>query len=209
MANSHSLNDLLAFLAHASERGLMPAATAQALAVACRNVFGVLSDEEREHLPLDDLDGIITRFSNKRAKDFNPSSLKTYGLRVRRAVEQLLRWEASPADFSVKTRSTSAARARGARRRTRPPGGSGSSRGDGTYSSARPGRNRIPYGISDSARTCTHDRKRSIRPISCRGGPSGAVCQNAGLRIATPPNIVFPNPLSGATLADSSDPEKR
>lgn len=105
-ANAHSLNDLLEFLTHASERGLMPVATAQALAVACRNVFGVLDATERAALPLGDLDGIIKRFTNKRAKEFSPSSLKEYGRRVHRAVELYQRWRESPADFSIKTRAT-------------------------------------------------------------------------------------------------------
>ncbi len=107
--NSHSLDDLLDFLTHASERGLMPAATSQALAVACRNVFGVLDATERAALPLDDLDGIIKRFTNKRAKEFSPSSLKEYGRRVHRAVELYQRWRESPADFSIKTRVTNGA----------------------------------------------------------------------------------------------------
>ena len=110
MTNTASLDDLLEFLTHASERGLMPAATAQALAVACRNVFGVLDEKERAALPVADLEAVIKRFANKRAKDFNPTSLKEYGLRVKRAVELYLRWRQSPADFSVKTRSTRTAR---------------------------------------------------------------------------------------------------
>lgn len=111
MQNTHSMDDLLAFLAHAGERGLMPAATAQALAVATRNVLGVLSAHEREQLPLDDLDGVIRRFTNKRAREFTPASLKEYARRLRRAVELYLQWSSDPANFSVKTRATSSASA--------------------------------------------------------------------------------------------------
>ena len=50
MANAYSLEDLLEFLDHASDRGLIPTATARALAVAARNVMGVLTDEERRDL---------------------------------------------------------------------------------------------------------------------------------------------------------------
>ena len=46
MANGYSADDLLEFLDHAGDKGLMPAATAQALAVATRNVLGILSDVE-------------------------------------------------------------------------------------------------------------------------------------------------------------------
>lgn len=110
MANGYSVDDLLDFLAHASQRGLMPAATAQALAVASRNVFAVLDDAERVDLREADLEAIIKRFSNKRARDFNPSSLKEYGRRVQRAVDLFLQWRENPADFSVKTRSTNPGR---------------------------------------------------------------------------------------------------
>ena len=103
----HSLDDLLDFLSHAGERGLLPAATAQAMAVATRNVFSVLDEGERAALPFDDLEGVIRRFTNKRARDFNPASLKEYGRRVRKAVEMYLQWKADPANFTVKTRVTS------------------------------------------------------------------------------------------------------
>lgn len=105
MVNEYSVADLLDFLSHAGERGLMPAATAQALAVAVRNVFGVLDSGEQEDLRELDLDAIINRFTNKRARDFNPTSLKEYARRVRRAVELYTKWRANPADFSIKTRT--------------------------------------------------------------------------------------------------------
>jgi len=110
MQNTHSLEDLLDFLNHAGERGLMPAATAQALAVATRNVFAVLAEEEKTDLPLDDLDGIIRRFNNKRASDFNPASLKEYDRRVRRAVDMYQQWKHDPANFTVPTRATTVAK---------------------------------------------------------------------------------------------------
>ena len=117
MQNAHSLEDLLDFLNHAGDRGLMPTATAQALAVATRNVFSVLADAEKANLPLDDLDGIIRRFNNKRARDFNPASLKEYARRVRRAVEMYQQWKNDPANFTVKTRATT-----GTKKKERPNG---------------------------------------------------------------------------------------
>jgi hypothetical protein len=106
MANAYSAGDLLEFLDHAGNKGLMPAATAQALAVATRNVLGILSDDEKADLRQLNLDAAVTRFTNKRAKDFNPSSLKEYGRRVRRAVELFLSWRENPANFTIKTRTT-------------------------------------------------------------------------------------------------------
>ncbi len=67
MANGYSKADLLDFLAHASDKGLMPAATATALGVASRNVLGVLGDDEGDDLRKLDLEAVIKRFNNKRA----------------------------------------------------------------------------------------------------------------------------------------------
>ena len=120
MQNDHTLDDLLDFLSRAAERGVMPTATAQALAVATRNVFSVLDEAERANLPLDDLDAVVRRFNNKRARDFNPSSLKEYGRRVHRAVAMYQRWKNDPANFAVKTRATSASTKR-AKGHGRPP----------------------------------------------------------------------------------------
>lgn len=110
MANAFSSDDLLEFLDHAADRGLMPAATAQALAVATRNVLGVLSEQEKNAMTSEDIAGFIKRFNNKRAKDFNPSSLKEYGRRLHRAVSLFLQWREDPANFSVKTRSMATTR---------------------------------------------------------------------------------------------------
>ncbi|MGH7656019.1 MAG: hypothetical protein ACREN6_15285 [Gemmatimonadaceae bacterium] len=110
MANAYSMEDLVDFLDHAGDRGLMPAATAQALAVASRNVLGVLTDQERGDLSKHDIDSVIKRFNNKRARDFNPSSLKEYARRVRRALALFLAWRADPANFTIKTRGTGVSR---------------------------------------------------------------------------------------------------
>lgn len=110
MANAYSVDDLLEFLDHATERGLMPAATARALAVAARNVTGVLTEDEKADLSQHDIDGVIKRFVNKRARDFNPASLKEYGRRVHRAVDLFLQWREDPANFTTRTRVTSTSR---------------------------------------------------------------------------------------------------
>ncbi len=105
MPNTYSVDDLLKFLDHAAKRGLMPAATAQAMAVASRNVLSVLTDDEKKDLSQVDIGATVKRFTNKRARDFNPSSLKVYGQRVQRAVTLFLDWRKDPTNFTVKTRS--------------------------------------------------------------------------------------------------------
>lgn len=121
MTNGYSSDDLLDFLGHASERGLMPAATARALAVASRNVLGMLTEAERADLRQLDLDAVARRFARKRSHDFNPSSVKEYERRVHRAVELFLAWRNDPASFSVKTRATTRS-VREARINRRDPG---------------------------------------------------------------------------------------
>ena len=106
MANAYTLDDLLEFLAHAGDRGMMPAATASALAVAVRNVFGVLSEAERNDLSRVNAVEVVKRFNNKRAKEFSSSSLKEYGRRAQRAVALFNEWREDPANFSPTTRTT-------------------------------------------------------------------------------------------------------
>jgi hypothetical protein len=100
------MDDLLDFLSHAAKKGIMPAASSRALAVAARNVLGVLDDEEQKNIGDINIEGVIKRFNNKRAKDFNPGSLKAYGQRVQRAIELYEQWKDNPANFSVKTRNS-------------------------------------------------------------------------------------------------------
>lgn len=119
MANAYSLDDLLDFLTHAGNRGMMPAATASALAVAARNVFGVLTDDERQDLSRISVAAAVKRFNNKRAKEFSSSSLKEYGRRVQRAIALFLEWRENPAGFSPKTRATKGSA--GKRRPSPPP----------------------------------------------------------------------------------------
>ena len=112
MATDYSADNLLAFLNHADEDGLMPAATAAALQVASRTVFAILTDQERFDVRTLDLDAVTRRFESKRAGDFTPGSLRTYGSRVRRAVEHFISWRDDPGNFRPRTRSTAALRAR-------------------------------------------------------------------------------------------------
>lgn len=113
MSNAaYSIDELLSFLEHASDRGLMPVATATALGVACRNVFGVLSEDEKGDVRQLDLKSVAKRFHNKRAKDFSGETLREYERRVNRAVGLFLQWREDPANFRAPTRSTSLSRKR-------------------------------------------------------------------------------------------------
>lgn len=102
----YGLSDLMDFLSHAGEKGLMPAATAQALAVAVRRVLDEVLDEvEKNDVRQLDLDAAIRRFNNKRAGEFKPDSLREYQRRVKRAVDLFLSWRDNPAAFKPTTRA--------------------------------------------------------------------------------------------------------
>lgn len=161
MTNAYSVDDLLEFLDHAADRGLMPAASAQALAVASRSVLGVLTEPEKTDLSRLDVGALIKRFTNKRAKDFNPSSLKEYGRRVHRAVDLFLKWREDPANFTVKTRAAS-------RRKNRSGASSDGGEGDaepipipeqrtGTYHSSIP----VRSGVVVTLLNVPHDLTRA------------------------------------------------
>lgn len=112
MSNEYSVDDLLGFLEHAADRGLMPPATATALGVACRTVFKVLSEDEKGDVRKLDLGSVAKRFHNKHAKDFSGATLKEYERRVRRAVGLFGSWRDDPANFRAPTRMTSGKRSR-------------------------------------------------------------------------------------------------
>ena len=116
MPEGYSTTDLLDFLEHAAQRGVMPAATAQSLAVACRTIFQILSEKERGDLRRLDLDAVTLRFAKKRARDFSAGTMEDYVSRLRRAVTIFLGWRGDPAHFRIPTRA-----GRGGRGHTQPP----------------------------------------------------------------------------------------
>jgi hypothetical protein len=109
----YSVTDLYKFLEQMEADGVMPGATAQAMTGACRSVFEFLAAGEGDDLRKLDAHRVFQRFVNKRGADFNPSSLKEYGRRVRRSIELFLSWREDPTDFSVETRVRTMARLAG------------------------------------------------------------------------------------------------
>lgn len=163
MENAYSADDLLKFLDQAGDKGLIPAATVQALAVATRSVLATLSDAERADLSQMDLDAVFTHFANKRAGEFNPRTVKEYARRFTRAVELFMRWREDPDNFAVRTRTTNSSyvRDKGPDRGDRMPGGTSTGQASdampGTYRSAIPVRpglvvtlNNIPDDLSSA-----------------------------------------------------------
>jgi len=70
--------DLVDHWTWAAEKGLMNSNTASSLRAACPQVLGALEDWEEVEIQNLDVEDVIHRFNNMRAKDFTPGSLNTY-----------------------------------------------------------------------------------------------------------------------------------
>lgn len=147
MDAEYSYDDLLEFLDHAGQQGIMPAATAGALASAARSILGPLDPAERADLRNVKVDAAIRRFTNKRAKDMTPSSLKVYGQRVRKALDYYFNWRDDPAGFVPASRSPRGGKTRrnGAR-----PNEAAVAEGP-TIFEARPQVQQMPPGVAPNA----------------------------------------------------------
>jgi hypothetical protein len=88
----------------AADKGLMNRNTAGALRASCSQVLGVLDNWEQIDVTSVDVDDVIRRFQNLRARDFNPESLNAYARRFRNAVESFLQYVKDPAGWKPATR---------------------------------------------------------------------------------------------------------
>src|SRR2546425_702197 len=90
----------------AAEKGAMNQHTAHALRAACTNVLGALENWEEIDISGINVDDLVRRFKNKRARDFSPSSLDAYERRFRNAVASFLAYAKDPGGWKPVTRST-------------------------------------------------------------------------------------------------------
>lgn len=70
----------------AVDKGLMNENTASALRVACTQVMSILEDWESVDINKLDINDIINRFKNLKAREIRPQTLDSYGRRFLRAV---------------------------------------------------------------------------------------------------------------------------
>ena len=83
----------------AADKGLMNRNTAGSLKAACSQVLGVLDDWEQLDVTSIDVEDVIRRFKNLRARDFSPESLSAYERRFRNAVESFLLYVKDPSTW--------------------------------------------------------------------------------------------------------------
>ena len=89
----------------AAEKGVMNKNSAGALRAACSQVLSVLDNWQELDVASIDVDDVIRRFENLRARDFNPESLHAYGKRFRRGVESFLEYTKNPSAWKSSSRS--------------------------------------------------------------------------------------------------------
>src|SRR6266480_5519400 len=80
----------------AAEKGVMNRNSAWGLRAACSQVLSVLDNWEQIDVASLNVDDLIKRFKNLRARDFNPSSLDAYDKRFRSAVTSFLAYVRDP-----------------------------------------------------------------------------------------------------------------
>jgi hypothetical protein len=88
----------------AAEKGIMNRNSAGALRAACAQVLSVLENWEDLDVTSIDVEDVIRRFQNLRARDFNPASLHTYARRFRSAVDSFLQYSKNPSGWKPASR---------------------------------------------------------------------------------------------------------
>lgn len=91
--------------AWAIEKGLMNKNTAASLRSACKRVLDVEDDWQSVDVKKLDVEGILTRFQNLRAKKYKPNVLETYKRRFRQAVRSYLEYLEDPAGWKPSSSS--------------------------------------------------------------------------------------------------------
>lgn len=95
-----SLDDLLAFLDWAAQKGKMKSATASAMKAASNKVLGGLSDAQKKDLAQVDIEAAFAHFRQADGQALNADSLKTYLKRTKKAVEEFWAYKADPDNWT-------------------------------------------------------------------------------------------------------------
>jgi len=97
--NDTSGESFIRFWDYVSNRGLMKVNTARSLAASARQVLSVDKKWEEIDISALDVEGLIERFKNLRARDYKPETLNVYGRRFRRALGLYLEYLDDPAGW--------------------------------------------------------------------------------------------------------------
>jgi len=97
--NDTSGKSFIRFWDYVSNRGLMKVNTARSLAASARQVLSVEKNWEEIDISALDVEDLIERFKNLRARDYKPETLNVYGRRFRRALGLYLEYLDDPTDW--------------------------------------------------------------------------------------------------------------
>jgi hypothetical protein len=98
---SSTAKDLVNHWDWAASKGVMNANSANALKTACTRVLEVEKGWETQDMTALDVDGIVKRFRNLKAKSYTPDSLKEYERRFRKAHSSYLAYLRDPSSWNV------------------------------------------------------------------------------------------------------------
>jgi hypothetical protein len=87
---------LVDFWKWAGEKGLVNQNTANSKRAACSQVLGAIDNWETLDVSALNIDDVFRRFTNKRSKDFTPTSLGTYKSRFKQALTDFLAHTQNP-----------------------------------------------------------------------------------------------------------------
>lgn len=89
----------------AAEKGLMNRNSAFGLRAACSQVLSVLDNWQEIDVTAIDVEDLLKRFRNLRARDFSPSSLNAYDKRFRNGIASFLEFVRNPGGWKPSTRA--------------------------------------------------------------------------------------------------------
>jgi hypothetical protein len=98
---SSTAKDLVNHWDWAASKGVMNANSANALKTACTRVLEVEKGWEAQDITGLDVDAIVKRFRNLKAKSYTPDSLKEYERRFRKAHSSYLAYLRDPSSWKV------------------------------------------------------------------------------------------------------------
>lgn len=97
----------------AAEKGVMNRNSALGMRAACSQVLSVLDNWQEIDVTSLDIEDLLKRFKNLRARDFSPSSLNAYEKRFRNAIASFLDYVRNPSGWKPASRAPRKARENG------------------------------------------------------------------------------------------------
>jgi hypothetical protein len=99
MSNDRSREALGRFLDFLGDKGLLSPATAATRKASALKLLSILDADEATDVTKVDVDSLLLRFSNLHGQDYNPTSVVTYGSRLRSVLTDFRAYLENPLSF--------------------------------------------------------------------------------------------------------------